>query len=275
MGSSFILSLPSKENQEIEHKQETEKFPSSHQKEQQILVVEDNRDMQNYIQEILAPHFNISLAEHGKKALDLLKNKKQQFDLIITDLMMPLMNGMELLEAIRSDEELQKIPVIILSALSEEKIKLEVISIGIDDYVSKPFISDELLASIKNCLQNLTNRQSLDDTIQNNEGDLSWLKLLRQSIIEDIDNQNLTIGTLAQKLYVSERQLYREIQRITGMTPLKYLKEVRLQHARILLETEKVQKISQVSYACGFGTVAYFSRLFEKRFGKKPSSYFS
>jgi signal transduction histidine kinase/DNA-binding response OmpR family regulator len=281
MGSSFLLTIPLKfvgKNTKIQPPLiEKEKAELSQKEDLHILLVEDNKEMKEYIYQILIPFFKLSTVSNGQEALNLLNSTEHYFDLVITDLMMPKMNGMELLEAIRQSSSWASLPVIVLTALSEEQTKLKVISAGIDDYLMKPFIPDELLASIQHSLEKHESRKQIATEIselQHSSTDLNWLQKLRKAIMEEISNSDLTVSSLSQKLFLSERQLYREVQRITGMTPLKYIKEVRLQHARILLETKKMNSITEVAYACGFGTVPYFSQLYNKRFGRRPFSYF-
>ncbi len=254
-----------------------------------ILIVEDNFQMQGYINEMLSPICYTVLANNGKVALEVLKNKK--VDLIVTDLMMPEMDGYRMLDILKNDPAHQNIPVIILTAKTGEKDRLKGVTLGVDDYLTKPFEQEELLASVQNIL---VNQQEKERAIAEEEegeeitsdkiilstrlpklesANLQWLKKLEKIAFQKVTEPNFTISELAYELSVGERQLNRRLKSLTGLTPGNYIKEIKLQKARQLLESQHYKTVAEVSYFVGFNTPDYFSTIYKKRFGKRPSEY--
>ena len=248
-----------------------------------ILIVEDNLAMQAFIQELLHPFSNTILANNGKDALRILENEKANIQLIISDVMMPEMDGFTLLEKLKKEERWQLIPIIMLTALGEISKKLEAITIGVDDYLVKPFEPDELVVRVKNLIQNVKLREKTT-VVVGEEGlgkelpelesaDLKWLKKLEEVAFAKITEPKFSVAQLAFEMAIGERQFSRNLKKLTGLTPGNYLKEIKLQKARQLLENKVFGTVAEVSYAVGFSTPAYFSTLFKKRFGKLPSEY--
>jgi DNA-binding response OmpR family regulator len=203
-----------------------------------ILVVEDNLDICQYLQTILKEEYNITFAHNGKEALTFLE--KYQPNLIITDLMMPIMNGYELLERLKKDKRYRKIPIIALTARAEFSDKLKALKIGIDDYLLKPFEEKELKARIKNLLKNLESRMDFREEIvlsnetkpspssptinifnENNlsKEDLQWLEKLQEETLKGISNFDFNVNYLSEAMFLSPSQLYRRIKAFTGFTP--------------------------------------------------------
>lgn len=254
-----------------------------------ILLVEDNIEMNQFLVSILSKKYNVLTAQNGLEAIEWLdkspKNAKNHLpSLIISDIMMPQMNGFELLERLKKHPQWIKIPVILLSAKSELQDKLKALTVGIDDYVTKPFVVEELLARIQNSLNNARNRQVITtDERPTNEPknspnvlpkDLLWLETVNEILHRELQNSQYLLTDLAQEIALSDRQLHRRIKSITGLTPNKYIREFKLNQARNLLETGKVSTVAEVTYAIGFDTPYYFSTIYQKRFGKKPQAYF-
>ena len=269
-----------------------------------ILLVEDNPQLRNYIQLILQEKYNIITAENGQVALERLRfasyelrvdnqhkqetgNSQQRTrnpQLIISDIMMPIMNGFELLEQLKSSDAFRHIPVVMLTARSNIKDKLHALRIGVDDYILKPFQEEELLARIDNLIVNAKNRViteiSTPSTIKEGkststitEADHKWLEHIEKRLKEEISNSKFNVETLSEELSISRSKLQRRIKKITGLTPVQYFRDIKLQAARELLENQQVQTINEVAYAVGFDTPAYFTKVFTKHFGKKPIEY--
>jgi signal transduction histidine kinase/DNA-binding response OmpR family regulator len=248
--------------------------------DQNILIVDDNPDMLCFIQELLESEANTFVAKNGYEALGLLE--KHDIHLIITDLMMPEMDGITLLENLKKSEKWQLIPTIMLSARTDMAIKLKALTIGIDDYLTKPFEPEELIARVNSLRQNVKLRkeanpilgQFIDTThVEIESANIKWLKKLEQIATDDLMENNLNTAQLAQKMAISERQLSRNLKKLTGLTPGAYLKEIQLQKARLLLENQAYSTVSEISYIVGFNTPQYFSSIYKERFGKFPSEY--
>jgi signal transduction histidine kinase/CheY-like chemotaxis protein len=248
-----------------------------------ILVVEDNIDMSNYLKHILNEEYEIDFAQDGKEALELLKTNRP--DLIIADYMMPNMNGMELIEQLKNKPQYASIPVIMLTAQQAIDLKLDALRIGVDDYLTKPFDNQELLARIRNILMNQriikTERQlevEVNEVKKNtpptmNMEDLAWLKELETKSKQHISNPNFTIMGLAEEMAISYSNIFRKIKKMTGLTANQYLREIRFQEALKLLEAKKYGSVKAVAYSVGYKNTKYFSKNFKKRFGKNPSEY--
>ncbi len=251
-----------------------------------ILIVEDNPDMQELLKTLLSATYHCVVANNGAKAWQMLNNPKTppiDFKLIISDVMMPEMDGYELLNRIKGHVKWQKTPVIMLTSRAAEEDKLRALRIGVDDYLSKPFSAEELKVRMANLIQNYQDR--LNFTTKNThkvELDLEvgptveqeWLKQLEEAALEAIDKGiSLNASYLSSKMSLSDRQLLRRIKALTGLSIKNYMQEIKLQRARHLLETRAYQTIAEVAYDCGFNTPGYFTKVFLTHFGKRPSEY--
>lgn len=244
-----------------------------------ILVVEDNEDMQNFIASIFSSEYKITQAYNGKEGLEILTNNSGEIDLIISDVMMPEMNGFEFLNRLKQDKNYLNIPVIMLTARAALKDKLHALTIGVDDYLTKPFEIEELRARVKNLITRSFNLQqspspSAPSKREITASDLKWLRTAEAIVQREIKNPQFNLNMLSEELAISDRQLNRRIKKITGLTPNKYFREIRLHSARNYLEEGVFETVAEVAYAVGFDTPHYFSTIYLERFGKKPSSYF-
>ncbi len=206
--------------------------------------------------------------------------------------MMPIMDGYQLLEKLKSDDATRHIPVIMLTARAEARDRLKALRIGVDDYLTKPFDEEELLVRIENLLANSKNRQhvivatkpdtNLPVTEEVTAGvsfvsepDRVWLECFEAFVQRNMANDTLNIPSLAFEFAMSESTLLRQLKRLTGLSPLQYLQEVRLDKARHLLENRSYDSISKVADKVGYGDTRSFSRSFKQRFGKLPSDFLS
>lgn len=253
-----------------------------------LLIVEDNRELREYYEIILADYHIIS-TENGQQALDYLQSAEPQPDLILSDLMMPVMNGMELLQKLKSNDLWYQIPVVMLTAKNNRDSKIQALRVGVDDYVTKPFDDEELIVRIKNLLTNARIRKTVNpqepiaSAVDNNllqrptssQEDLEWLESFEAYIIDHISDDLLSIESLAKEFAMSVSTLRRQIKRLTGLTPSKYLTEHRLNAARQMLESRRYNNISTVAQKVGYGNESSFSRAFKSRYGITPSSLLS
>ena len=295
--------LPAEENnsvfEDVVISYESEK-PSSIADRPVVLIVEDNKDLRYYIQMLLEPFYTTLTAENGKIAWELLcgvKNTKQQMhdttvevhevmpSLIVSDIMMPVMDGYEFLAQLKQHDHFVQIPVIMLTARADIQDKLRALRIGVDDYLLKPFDEEELLARIVNLLNNVQRRaiiaeQDVAYTSQEQENgslinaaDQQWLEQLELCVLANINNTQFSTEFLAKEMHISRRQLQRRIKKHTGLSPKEYINEVRLQQVRKMIETGKITSAAAATYEAGFSNLSYFSRLFKERFGKTPAQY--
>ena len=276
-GSAFFLSLPMRKSKAAPERRlsdQPEQIPVGDSPGSGlILVVEDHPEMREYLETLLGEgHRTVSVGD-GAEALQWLE--KNQPDLIVSDYMMPVVDGLALLERLKSDDRWWSIPVIMLTARADLRDKLKALRIGVDDYLVKPFSAAELVARVNNLLRGRLQR--LSPELRQNGGmsqtDAQWLAQLEAVVQEEQSNEQFSVSELAYRLAMSERHLQRRIRELTGLSPVMYIRQVRLQKARVLLETREYQTVAEVSFAVGFATPAYFSKLYKDAFGKSPSDY--
>ena len=296
-GSVFYFSFPKKVVQpqlyinDIQEKVSNEGGVFSIGKNYSILVVEDNNDMRDFICQLLRTRYShVIVAKDGAEALQILKEEDRKIDLIISDVMMPKVDGLMLLKEVKGNIKWNNIPVIMLTALHTESDKLKALTIGVDDYLTKPFSVPELLTRVQNLLYN--HQQRLNWRLENidekpsasGEQDLGlakaimardkkWIEELTSHIENHSNQERLNVDVLAELVFYSPRQLTRKLKPLTGLSPAKFIKEVRLQKGRRLLEQGDYFSISDVAYSSGFENHTTFSIAFKNRFGKSPSNY--
>lgn len=286
-GSTFTLKIPL-EVIPLREVAEDEKLPKTQQDvsssietksgistdKDNILIVEDNPQMAAYLKELLEDGYHCTLAFNGEEALQLLEN--HSYSLITSDIMMPKIDGFQLRERINTLPRHKNTPFIFVSAKNLETDKIKGFSLGVADYVVKPFSKNELIARVKNLIKNKAAREQWQ---LKNEGELSEnesidKKLLRKIetyILENIDNDEFKIKELADNMGYSQRQLTRIMKQYTGLSPVKFILEIRLQKAYSLLQDKAHATLSEVRYAVGINSSAYFNKKFKERFGVPPS----
>ncbi len=250
-----------------------------------ILVVEDKEELQEYLRVILSAKYHIVHAENGQAAYAWLTAQrtagKRLPALILSDLMMPVMDGYQLLEKLKSDDATRHIPVVILTARADADDKLKALRIGVDDYLLKPFDEEELLVRLENLLRNQAIRLEYgaaepghaEPMPRLSAADRAWLEDFEAYIQRHLASQILTVCGIAHQFAMSESTLLRQLKRLTGLSPLQYLQEVRLDEARRLLENRACDSIAQVALKTGYNDPRYFSRIFRQQFGKSPSDF--
>ncbi|GAB5552921.1 MAG: hypothetical protein Sapg2KO_25120 [Saprospiraceae bacterium] len=239
----------------------------------QLLIVEDNIELGIYLKSVLDKSYTIELAHNGKEAWQLIQ--QEHFDLLISDVMMPEMNGIELLSKVKSHDRYQNIPFMMLTALSAGEERMKALRIGVDDYLQKPFLTEEVELRIELLLDRYSIRKTTKlDSETPLSADESWLKHVEKKTLELVSNPDFTVVQLAMILNVSERNLFNKLRALVGIAPGAYIREVRLIYARDLLEQKRYKTVAEVCYAVGFQKPSYFTQLFKKRFGHLPSKYF-
>lgn len=244
-----------------------------------ILLVEDHEEMRSYIIDVLGGQFKIVQAAHGAEALQWLASNEA--DLIISDVMMPVMDGYTFLSSLKADEKMKHIPVIMLTARASEEDKLHGLRLGVDDYVVKPFQTTELRVRVQNLLKNQIQRKewilkpiTLEEQMPEvDPGKKQFLDTVTVYVESRISDALIGVGDLAAHLAVSERQLYRTSGELTGLAPAQLIKEIRLKKAYQLLLDRKVAKVAELASMVGYDSAAYFSKQFMERFGKRPTEF--
>ena len=293
-GSTFRIIIPYKEVKEREasvvarnekpvYVPETDVKPrlqtkdDMHRSDMHILIVEDNDDLRNFMQYPLDKEFKVSTAEDGIEAWDMIR--KQMPDLVVSDVMMPNMDGFELCRLIKSTFETSHIPVILLTALSEKIEQLHGLGLGADDYLTKPFDMVVLQQRIKSMIKNreIVREKAMKLLKVNNENSISanelndvFVKKALEVVRAHIANSDFGKDEFASAMNVSSSLLYKKIKALTDQSPVEFIKNIRLNYAMELLQTRKYT-ITEVSELCGYSSLQYFSMVFKKHFGKQPS----
>ncbi|MBC8756907.1 response regulator [Kordia sp. YSTF-M3] len=237
-----------------------------------ILIVDDNIEMIGYLKELLSPILNCTFAFDGIQALSFAN--KTQYDVILSDLRMPVMDGHELKVALNTLPNYEAVPYIMMTASAEEYIENNKSVLGINDYLIKPFESMELITRINFHLEKNIYKKQLqsieNETITFNGAYSEFMDKINNIILENITNNEFTIHELAMQCGYSRKQFTQIVQEKTGLSPVKIILEVRLRKAYDLVVTDKYQSISEVLYTVGLNSRTYFNKVFAKRFGIKP-----
>jgi signal transduction histidine kinase/ligand-binding sensor domain-containing protein/DNA-binding response OmpR family regulator len=243
-----------------------------------VLIVEDNPDVREYIKDALTDHYHVEEAANGEQGLR--KAEKLIPDLIVSDIMMPKMDGYEMMRQLKQNDKTSHIPIILLTAKSDKDSKLQGLGLGADDYLIKPFDSEELLARIKNLIETrrfLQEKFGSGATIlQKPEKeklsclDEQFLSRVMMVIDEHLAEEEFSIEEFGKDVGMSRSQVHRKLKALTGKSTSIYLRTVRLAKAKEMIEQKK-GTISEISYWVGFSSPAYFSRCFKEEFGHAPS----
>jgi DNA-binding response OmpR family regulator/anti-sigma regulatory factor (Ser/Thr protein kinase) len=243
-----------------------------------ILIVEDNADLRRYLRHNLNQEYHIIEAQDGREGID--KAIATIPDLIVSDVMMPLVDGFELCATIKKDERTSHIPVILLTARSTGESKIEGLEMGADDYIIKPFEMKELLVRMRNLIEQ---RRRLRQRFNHQNGlkpeeiavtslDERLLKKALAIIEENMGDPDFSVAQFVHKIGMSRVQLHRKIHSLTGQSTSEFIRVVRLNRAAQLLKQQH-DSITQIAYLVGFNSSSYFSRAFYKHFGVSPSEY--
>ncbi len=245
---------------------------------QTVLIAEDNSEMREYIKSCLSEQYNILEAENGADGFEL--SKKKMPDLIVSDYVMPIMNGIEFCEKIKTTLETSHIPVILLTARTDNEIKLKGLETGADDYISKPFETDYLLTKIRSLIKN---RDSLRQLFQNNivfepskitvtSTDEKFLNDLMKEIEKGIPDSDYTVDNLEKEMSMSHAKFYNKVKNLTGLSGKELLQDFRLKRAAQII-TENDVSVADVCYMVGFSDPKYFSACFKAKFKVTPTEY--
>lgn len=286
-GSTFKLTLPNEtimvaEEERSELRLESEAYDAVASTKQTVknkfpslLIVEDNPEMSAFYNHIFSPAFDCTFCFNGQEGLDALNRK--EFDLIVSDVMMPIMDGFEFKEQVRSNPSFKQIPFVLVTAKDKGESKVRAFNIGVDDYIVKPFNKDELMARIQSLISNKKAREKwfLGNTdnraLEVDNFDEKTVKKLQDIVLKNCEQEDFSVQDLAKEIGQSQRQLGRVIKKLTGLTPVKFILEVRLLEAYKKIKNREEADINNVRFSVGIQSASYFSTQFKKRFGINPT----
>lgn len=287
-GSCFIASVQRVEVPSLPEKTDNVETVTSLQKNstennkesehRHLLVVEDNEEMRSYIVTLLSEKYVVDGCENGKVALE--RIAQSNYDLVITDLMMPVMDGMTLCKRIKNEPLTSHIPVIILTAKDDESSQKEGFDSEADLYVTKPFSADVLLSQVKAIINNrdrmrkqfYSEPETTTAVLCTNNADKEFLERLDECISQHLENCSLSVDDLASQMALGRSVFYQKVKGVTGLTPNDYLRTFRLKKATVLFQNGET-RISEVCYRVGFSSPSYFTKRFTMQFGISPSDY--
>ncbi len=243
-----------------------------------ILLVEDNDDLRQYLKRELADQFAILEAANGEEGLELARKKIP--DLIVTDIMMPVMDGVTLIKHIKEDERTSHIPTILLTARDDSESKIAGFENGAEQYVVKPFEINELIARVKSLLtqgERLRKKFSREFVLQPSDvqlgnKDMEFLNKLVHVIEKNIDNESFTVEHLQSNIGMSRMQLHRKLKALTNQSASDFIRSIRLKRAAQILRQPGMQ-VAEAAYLSGFNHMSYFAKCFKEQFGVLPSEY--
>lgn len=251
-----------------------------------LLLVEDNKDLGNLIKLQLEDKYNVYLANNGEEGLK--KVHLYHPDIVVTDQMMPVMDGMEMLTCIRKDFRISHIPVIMLTAKSSDEAKTKAISLGANAYITKPFSKDYLIARIEQLLndrqmfQERLWQQMNDAAVTETESggyeqylvkkDVQFLEKIHQIIEENLDNSDFNIDAIAATIGLSRSAFFKKLKSLIGLAPVDLVKEIRLNKSVELIKNSNMS-ISEIAFAVGFKDSGYYSKCFRKKYNQTPREY--
>jgi len=239
-----------------------------------ILIVDDNAELRHFLSLRLASRYRVLEAGNGREGVETAISELP--DLVISDVMMPEMNGIELASALSANPDTATIPIILLTAKSTKRDTVEGLQAGADDYLTKPFDTSELIARVAGLIasRKLVRVSALAEF----QADIAkpeenkFISRLDQVILEHINDTSLSINRLAELLSMDRTSLYRKCQSNCQVSPVVYLRQQRMKvAARLLKETE--MSVSEVAYATGFESISYFSRVFRGEYKTTPSAF--
>lgn len=243
-----------------------------------VLIVDDNEDIRRHIGESLAKEFNVIVACTGKEGLE--KSAAIIPDLVITDLMMPEMDGLELCKKLKSDERTSHVPIIMLTAKAEAENKIAGLETGADDYITKPFNKKELIIRTRNLIDQrnkLRDKYARQISLEVNEKkvksvDEKFLGHARSIIEKNIGDCDFDVNNFCIEMGMSRMQLFRKLKALLNQTPNELIRNLRLQHA-VQLIRQNYGNIAEITYEVGFNNLSYFAKCFKDKYGLLPSEY--
>jgi DNA-binding response OmpR family regulator len=289
-GTCFTVFLPAKKIYEPSARTTTSPIPvedneqviveenQKKEKKKTILIVEDNEDLRFYLKDNLKAQYHVEEATNGKEGWE--KIKQIWPDLVVSDIMMPLMDGVELATKIKRETLTAHIPVILLTAMGSEEKQLEGLKVGVNDYITKPFIFDILASRIRNLLaQQKLLQKRFQKQIEVNPAEITvtsvdekFLQRALEVVEKSMDNPEFSVEGFSTDMHMDRSTLYRKIHSLTGKTPIEFIRSIRLKRAAQLL-VKSGMTVAEVAWEVGFNTPKHFTKSFKEEFNVTPSQY--
>lgn len=273
-GGSLPNSVSSEEYEEMD-----KAFPGLKAGSYKVLIVEDNEELLQILNTLFAPFYQVILARNGEEGLQ--KAKEENPDLVVSDVMMPLMSGMEMCMKIKNNIELCHIPVVLLTALDSVEYNIEGLQQGADDYISKPFHAKVLLMRCNNLIRNrlllksrLTKQVDFDvQLLATTSLDQQLLNRITEIVDQRMGEPDFDVNALARELNMGRSSFFTKIKNLTGMTPSEFIQNQRINRAATLLQEQPDLLVNEISDRLGFASTVYFSRCFKAKFGVSPARF--
>ena len=278
LGTTFTLVLPCRRQNNAPAGKESDESKAADAGKPLVVIVDDNPQICSFLETVLKNKYRCISSNNGKSGLKLCKDVIP--DLIISDVMMPVMDGMEMCRQLRECPPLTTIPIILLTAKGDKNTEEQSIQLNVDTFVTKPFEFSTLVTKIDQLIGNRHRMEQklrvemISTPVDNHELSLDekYLKKVTRIIEEHIDDDSLSVKTLCELGGFNEKQLYRRTKQLTGMSTVEYIRSIRLKKAAILLQKGNFT-VSEVMYSVGFNNASYFTRAFSSEYGKTPSEY--
>ena len=273
---ALIEELENSRNNEDEDIKEYKEISNSNMPK--LLIVDDNNDFRTFLCTCMQNRFEVIQAENGEKAFEIAVNEIP--DMIISDVMMPVMDGIQLCKKLKNDVRTSHIPLILLTAKTAEESQIDGLKSGADDYISKPFNIDVLYIKMKNLIESRKKMQSMlkepipiePSRITVNNIDEELIRKALEYTEANISNPDFSVEELSKELGMSRVHLYKKLLSLTGKTPIEFIRLVRLKRAAQLLKESKMN-VSEIAYEVGFNHPKYFRKYFKEEFGVLPSQF--
>jgi len=277
-GTTFTVQIPAVMNSMVDPPDQGAKNSETTGNKPLIVIVEDNYAIAHFVYNIFVPEFRCVIAGNGKAGLKICTELKP--DVIIADIMMPVMDGLEMCRRLKQNIPTSIIPVVLLTAKDDKETELRSIQLKIDAFISKPFDSNILYSKVKQLIETQDQlgkklrieKLSTPVDVMEVSADEQFLVEITRIIEEHIANPDLNVNFLCAEAEVSQKQLYRKIKSLTGLTAVDYIKSIRMKKAAMLLANKNFT-VAEVMYKVGFSSNSYFAKCFSSEFGKTPREF--
>lgn len=279
--TTFVVRIPGDRSlaQDFDQAENMEKPDEIGMVESSILIIDDNEDLRRMIAEILKDDYKVLQAGNGKEGIDILG--KEAVDLVLSDIMMPEMDGYELCEFMKSDPRYSSIPVILLTAKASVEDKIKGLKYGADDYIEKPFSPDLLVTKVHSVIDN---REKIKEFYRGlpivhpsqiskiTKSDSDFINKMKAELEKHLSDLDYSLVDLTKDMFMSQSSFYRKVKVLTGVSPNDFVKEFKLQRAAEMLSDGKYLA-NEVYKEVGFSSFSYFSQCFKKKYGVSPTKY--
>ena len=279
--NDFVLTDKISKNVATDTMKPKEIVDSSDEDAYTILIVEDNVELLMLMKQLLSRKYKVETARHGREAVELIE--KTELDLIISDVMMPVMDGYELVKYVKNSVGYRHLPIIMLTAKTQETDKMDALTVGADEYMTKPFKMKELLLRIDNMIANRQRitrefkQQSIEEVKVKNvtmpSPDNEFLEKAMTCVHNHLDDSDYDRESFASDMGMSASSLYNKLRAVTGMNATSFIRDIRMKEACRLAKSTPGIRVSDLAYSVGYKDPKYFSTIFKKEFGMQPSEY--